>query len=199
MTFYDAFAVSMALVVVGTYLMNRWRDVEYVVSDIDNQTYLVRKAEDSLQAANMLARLNDKVQRLIRHLIQKYPNDDRTLLLDERYNPKALSEGTEEVGYTSYSINKGERIVMCLRSRDVKSSIEKENTLMYVLIHELAHLATPEVGHTKQFWRNFKFLIHEAVELGIYVDKDYSKKPVSYCGIKIDSSSITQNPQKSEL
>lgn len=196
MTFYDAFAVSIGLAVIGIYITNKWRDVTYVKSDVDDQEYLVRKADDSIEAANTLARLNANVNMLIQRLLEKYPTDERTKLLDERYNPRALSEGSHESGYTSYSVNKGQRIIMCLRERRKNRSgpgkLENENTLMYVLIHELAHLATTEVGHPPVFWKNFKFLIKESVDLGIYSDRDYSTSPVNYCGIKIDSSAVTK-------
>lgn len=198
MTFLDAFAVAVAVVILGVYVSNRWRDVTYVRSEVDNEEYLVQKADDSLEAANMLARLNDKVQRLLERLLQRYPDDERVNRLDDRYNPKALSEGSHESGYTSYSVNKGQRIVMCLRARGENNrrkgpgAIEDENTLMYVLLHELTHLATTDVGHTPKFWENFRFIIKEAVGLGVYADKDYSVSPVNYCGIKIDSSSVVR-------
>lgn len=196
MTFFDAVAVAVAAVIIGVYISNRWRDVAYVRSVVDDQEYLVRKADDSLEAANTLARLNDKVQRLIERLAARYPVDKRVRRLEDRYNPRALSEGSHESGYTSYSVNKGQRIVMCLRARgktkkrDGAGAIEDENTLMYVLLHEITHLATEEVGHTPQFWENFRFVVKEAVGLGIYVDRDYSASPVNYCGIKIDSSAV---------
>ena len=196
MTFIDAFAVSVGVVILGVYVTNRWRDVSYVRSDVDQQEYLVRKADDAVAAANALARLNANVGVLLRRLREKHPQDVRTKRLEERYNPRALSEGSHESGYTSYSVNKGQRIVMCLRERKAGRAgpgrLEEENTLMYVLIHELAHLATAEVGHTPRFWKNFKFLIREAVDLGVYADTDYSAHPVNYCGIKIDSSAVTK-------
>lgn len=192
MTFYDGLAVAAGLTLIAMYLANRWREVQYVTSDVDNRIYLVRKKDDAFEAANILARLNEKVQRLITRLMEKYPDDERVLLLDQRYNPEALSEGTNDTGYTSYSINKGEKIIMCLRSRDASATLEDENTLVYVLVHELAHLATTEIGHTKTFWKNFRFFIKESVALGIYEDTDYSSKPVNYCGIEINSSSMTK-------
>ena len=196
MTFFDAFAVAVGVVIMGIYVSNRWRDVTYIRSDVDGEEYLVRKADDAQEAANVLARLNDKVSRLIDRLMTKYPDDTRVKRLDERYNPSALSEGSHESGYTSYSVNKGQRIVMCLRSRGRGSTspgkLEDENTLMYVLLHEIGHLATTDVGHTPKFWENFRFIVKEAVSLGIYSDRDYSSSPVSYCGIKIDSSSVTR-------
>lgn len=196
MSFFDAFGIVLAAAVVIMYVVNHWRDVQYVISDVDGEEYLVRKTADALEAANTLARLNDKVGTLLVALAEKYPNDKRVERLVDRYNPRALSEGSHEAGYTSYSVNKGESIVMCLRSRDGKSAIEKENTLMYVLIHELAHLSTNDVGHTKRFWNNFRFLVQEAVEAGVYSDRDYSKDPATYCGMTIDSSSVTKSTIK---
>lgn len=192
MTFADAFAATAALVIVALTVANRWREVKYVTSTVDDRTYLVRKTADSQEAADLLARLNDRVQRLIARLVQKHPGDERVALLFDRYNPDALSEGTNDTGYTSYSVNKGESIVMCLRSRDKASRLEDENTLMYVLVHELAHLATVEIGHTKTFWKTFRFLVREAVDMGLYEDTDYSETPVNYCGIEINSSAMTR-------
>ena len=64
-----------------------------------------------------------------------------------------------------------------------------ENTLTFLAVHELAHVMTESVGHTKEFWQNFKFLLKDAVKMGIYTPVDYKKKPKSYCGMN-----ITDNP-----
>ena len=48
---------------------------------------------------------------------------------------------------------------------------------------------TESVGHTKEFWQNFKFLLKDAAKMGIYKPVDYKKKPKSYCGLN-----ITDNP-----
>lgn len=193
MTFIDAFVVVVVLVILGVYVTNKMRDVSYVKSSVDGKEYLVRSVGDALEAADMLARLNAKAMLLISRLSEAHGDDERVALLSRRYNPSALSEGSHESGYTSYSVNKGQRIVMCLRSRgDSVDKLEDENTLMYVLTHELAHLATDEVGHTPRFWENFRFLVKRAVEYGVYKDRDYSAHPVNYCGIKIDSSAITK-------
>lgn len=193
MTFIDSFVVVLVLVILGVYVTNNIRDVTYVKSAVDGREYLVRRAGDASEAADVLARLNAKALVLISRLSETDGDDERVTRLTSRYNPAALSEGSHESGYTSYSVNKGQRIVMCLRSRgDGKEHIEDENTLMYVLTHELAHLATDDVGHTPRFWENFRFLVKRAVEHGVYKDQDYSSHPVNYCGIKIDSSSVTK-------
>lgn len=96
-------------------------------------------------------------------------------------------------GATSYTENKGEKLVLCLRHKSVDAAGIHEfhdiNTIMFVVIHELAHIMNNEWGHKEQYWRLFKFLILNAVEAGVYVPVDYSKHPITYCGMK-----ITYNP-----
>ena len=45
------------------------------------------------------------------------------------------------------------------------------------------------VGHKKEFWDNFKFLLVEAEEMGMYKPVDYKKQNQTYCGM-----TITDNP-----
>ena len=35
---------------------------------------------------------------------------------------------------------------------------------MFVTLHELAHVMTVSVGHTEEFWTNFKFLLTKSVD-----------------------------------
>ena len=69
--------------------------------------------------------------------------------MNRKYNPNNFSETGKDSKYTSYSVNKGEKIVLCLRSRDGKDRLIDENTLTFVSIHELAHIMTKSVGHTE--------------------------------------------------
>jgi hypothetical protein len=85
---------------------------------------------------------------------------------------------------TSYTVNKGERIVMCIRSPETGQFYDM-NTIMYVAIHELSHVACPEFGHTKLFAEIFAGLLKDAKRLGIYKDENYLLNPMQYCGITI--------------
>ena len=38
------------------------------------------------------------------------------------------------------------------------------NTLVFVGIHELSHIASVTKGHGDEFWDNFKFLLENAVK-----------------------------------
>ena len=62
------------------------------------------------------------------------------------------------------------------------------NTLVFVGIHELSHIASVTKGHGDEFWDNFKFLLENAVKAKIYTPEDYSKESVDYCGMKITDS-----------
>ena len=191
MGFLDAFVGGAVISLIALYVKQRYQEVEYVKSTVDGNKYLVRKADDSLEAANTLARINESIERLISHLQTNSTNDERTSLLRTRYDRSSLSEGGHNSGYTSFSVNKGEKIVMCIRSRDGSNDngeIERFNTLMYVVLHEVAHLVTEEIGHTPAFWENFKWILDEAEKAGVYTKVDYSKEPEEYCGININSS-----------
>ena len=60
---------------------------------------------------------------------------------------------------------------------------------MFVALHELTHLATTDIGHTPQYWQNFKFILENAVAFKIYDPVNYKEKPKKYCGMD-----ITDNP-----
>jgi hypothetical protein len=186
--FTEAFIVFIMVIIMVMYVRSYYGEVEIVSAPDDGRRYVVRKLPDARQAAKLLARINAKLSKLVQHMIAKFPNDPAVRRLHDNYNPEALSEGGHEVGYTSYSVNKGEKIVMCLRQPD--ESFVEENVLVYVAVHELGHLMTDEVGHTPKFWANFKRLAAEAIEIGVYVKVDFGGKPQPYCGISIASSVV---------
>eukprot|EP00798_Chlamydomonas_sp_ICE-L_P004136 gene4136-biopygen21847 len=170
------------------YLRGFYSEVLFVSSDVDGREYLLRRLPDRQNAANLMARINSNLNKLVQHLVAKYPKNKVVRQLYDNYNPDALSEGGAELGYTSYSVNKGEKIVLCLRQRD--HELVEENILMYVAIHELGHLATDEVGHTPKFWSNFKWILGEAMSIGLYTKVDFDNEPKKYCGINITSSIV---------
>ena len=140
---------------------------------IDNKKYYVQDKDDSQEAANLIAKIRAKLDILITHLNKSYPNDKRTILLNSNYRENSLKEGVDDPRYTSYSINKGEQIVLCLRNEDKLMDI---NTMMFVILHELGHVITIDIGHTPNFWENFKWLLEESINIGIYSKQDFDSK-----------------------
>jgi hypothetical protein len=186
--FTEIFVVFIMTVILLMYLMKHYGEVEYVRSSSDNKEYLVRNLSDKQQAADLLASVTKDLQRLVQHMLAKYPERETAQQLYKNFNPNSISEGSVDSGYTSYSVNKGEKIIICIRQKN-KSFVDK-NTVMYVAVHELGHLMTKEIGHTPSFWENFKFLLSEAVLIGLYKKVDFDKKPAEYCGISITGSVI---------
>lgn len=181
-----AVGVTLAYLAYDTYGQGK---VEYVKSSIDKNDYLVQSMPDKERAADLLASIRQKTDMLVEHIVKSAPGDARADRLIKKYDSKRIREGVDNPKYTSYSVNKGEQIVFCLRSRDNTKELEDINTMIFVALHELAHICTVSTGHTDEFWENFKWLLEEAVNIGVYKDTDYSKKPVEYCGVK-----ITDNP-----
>lgn len=175
-------------IIVIMFIQNHFGEVQYVKSTVDNRAYLVRKLPNNQKAANYLANVNAKLTHLVKHMMAKYPGNQDVLQLYNNYNPNAISEGSYESGYTSYTVNKGEKLILCIRQKD--QSFVDENTILYIAIHELAHIMTLEVGHTAKFWDNFRLLLKEAIDIKMYYKVDFHKAPQDYCGIKITSSII---------
>ena len=95
------------------------------------------------------------------------------------FKPDRIMESTPDSKYTSYSVNKGEKIFFCIRAKDSTNEIINLNTLLFVAIHEMAHVMTKSIGHTKEFWNNFRFLLRVAVKNNIYQYQNFSSNPGS--------------------
>lgn len=172
-------------------------EVTYEESFIDNEVYLVRNLKDKKDAADLLATLKKKLKKLIYYVHTKAETDrnNRELSKYKKYVKKILDnidtvdikESSPNSKFTSYSINKGEEIVFCLRSK-ISNKLHDINELMYVAVHEIAHIGNPEVGHDDLFHAINKFLLKQAVEIGLYKYRDYAVEPVEYCGMTLTST-----------
>lgn len=161
-----------------------------IISEKDGKRYCVREREKLNQAADLLAKVTNKCKKMVEFMNAKHPEDDRVKKLVEGFNPTKISETLPTSELTAYSENKGEKLAFCLNKRkEDDTQLIDMNTLTFVALHELSHIMTASVGHKQEFWQNFKFLLENAKEAGIYDPVDYKKKPQDYCGMK-----ITDNP-----
>ena len=96
-----------------------------------------------------------------------------------KLDPK-LAEIPIYVGDSAYTENKT-IIYVCLKHPRT-GEVYDMNTLMYVTLHEIAHVITEAYdGHGPQWQNNFTTLLNRAHRRGIY---DPSKPvPKDYCGI----------------
>jgi hypothetical protein len=159
-----------------------------VISDVDGNKYCVRDRENIQESADKLARAVVKCKVLIEYLKKHHPQNDITKRIVKGFNPTKVMETLPTSIHTAYSENKGEKLAFCLNSGGENVMTKKlidDNTLTFVSIHELAHIGTYQVDHTPIYWQNFKFLLENAVDAGIYVPIDYKKTPIGYCGMTI--------------
>lgn len=183
------------IIVIIVVIKFRKYNVVYVASDVDNNTYLVRDVKDKQDASNLLGKIRKNIFFIVEHL---YANKDDKYLANKQYIEQLnkrirnveIMESSEDSIYTSYSVNKGEQIVFCLRSRNTKDKLHDMNILMYVVLHEMSHVACPEMGHTDLFKKIFAFITNVAIELGLYTKLDFIKNPTEYCGLLITESIV---------
>lgn len=159
-------------------------------SNFDNNVYSVQDLNNKEEAANILARLVSRIKRVIQYLKNKYPNDIRVKRLNKRFDPAAIRESDHEDDGTSFTINKGDEIHVCLRNKNTNKTLHEINLLMFVAIHELAHIASKSIGHNQEFMTNFKFLLHEARLAGVYDPVNFRDSPVKYCGLKVSHNPL---------
>jgi len=169
-------------------------EVIYVESEIDNNKYLVRESIDKQQAANNLSIIKKNIMTIVDHLFEnkdtKYKDYKQYIdQLKEKIAYVIINESTENNSYTSYSVNKGEQIVFCLRSK-IDNNLHDINLIMYVALHELAHVASPEYGHTQLFKKIFALITNVAIELNLYKKIKFNENPVEYCGLIISESIV---------
>jgi hypothetical protein len=159
-----------------------------VISKVDGNTYCVRERGKLELAVDLLAEATKNMKKLVKYMEQKHSSNPAVKRLVENFNPDKISETLPTSEHTAYSENKGEKMAFCLNEDKQGTRLIDLSTLTFVAIHELAHLMTESIGHKEEFWDNFKFLLKNAKESGIYEPVDYSKSPVQYCGTRIDEN-----------
>ena len=162
-------------------------EVERIQSKQTGESYIVQNLPDKKLAAETLADLHLKLQQLISYTRQTDPDHPGVRRLAQKFRGK-ISERTAESVYTSYTVNKGEHVHMCIRQTD--NTLVDRNTIFYVGLHEMAHIMTVGQGHTDEFKANFKFLVQRALDHGLYQYKPYHVEHQDYCGIQIKNTPV---------
>lgn len=179
------------------------KETVYVKSTIDNREYIIRNGKKSKKylqdSADTLAIINERIQKLLNHLQQKYdindPKNKFLLKLIENYHHGLLSEAANDNRFTTFTIDKQD-IHICLRTRDKNEQLYNLDILMYVILHELAHLCNYDkdgnaiIGHGKEFRYIFRILVLESMKIGVYKYINFREKPKEYCGIMINSTIV---------
>ena len=187
--FNSILIIFIIIIAIKLYLNSDSFNLRCIISDINGNKYCVRDRNKLEMAADRLALVNNNLNKLVNHLAKKYPNKENVKRLINGYNPKKIYETLPTSEFTAYSENKGEKLAFCLDTeKNSKGRLIDLNTLMYVALHEVSHIATKSIGHNDEFWQNFKFMISEAKEINIYNPVDYKKQPARYCGMNISDN-----------
>jgi hypothetical protein len=175
------------------YFATNRNKVNIIKSQNNNTNYVVRNLPDKQEAANLLGKLEKNIFELINYLEQNKNNNPKhkiyVELLTSRCSNLKLSEGDDDNRYTTYTLNKGEEIVFCLRSKKTHN-LHDVNLLMFVTIHELSHIACPERDHTALFLDIFKFMLQQAISANLYKYQNYAKDEIEYCGMILNETPI---------
>lgn len=181
----------LLMVILGFFIyinfLRKSLNLDLVLSNSNNKEYYVRKLPDKQEAADKLGSLSIKLRDLINHCEKKETKKEEIERLSENFNAEIITENIPGSRYVAYSVNKGDELSICIRDKKTEKFID-DNIIIFVAVHELAHIMTKETGHPPVFWENMKYLLENAQEIGIYIPKDYSKEPVDYCGQEINST-----------
>jgi len=186
--FFYIFIAFVLLFCLRIYYESDAFNLKCIIASEDGNRYCVREREKLELAANLLAQVTQKMKDMVKYMKETHPKDPRTIRLVEGFNPKRISETLPTSELTAYSENKGEKIAFCLNTSKEGNKLIDLNTLTFVALHELSHIMTESIGHKQEFWQNFKFLLQNAKEAGIYIPVDYKKKPKQYCGMSINDN-----------
>lgn len=124
-----------------------------------------------------IVRLRSDMRRICNALSKNKHLDPDVQLLLYRFDTASICKGT-----SSITINK-RHIRICISDKHR----EYYDILLFVCIHELAHVMTPEWGHGANFWENMGLLLATAKELNM-LDPDQvrdrleSQSNVLHCG-----------------
>jgi predicted metal-dependent hydrolase len=180
--------VVILLLCIKIYLESDSFNLRCIVSEVDGNKYCVRERSKITMAADLLATATQNLTKLVEYVGEKYPERENIKRLTTNFNPNKIQETLPTSKLTAYSENKGEKIAFCLTTHKQNNDLIDIETLTFVGIHELAHVASITIGHKREFWDNFKFLLEEAKTAGIYDPIDYKKNPQEYCGMTISDN-----------
>lgn len=186
--------LTFAVILSFIFIFLNKNNLKYVET-ASGAKYFVQEGKYKKQSAELLEKLIHNMYKLKKYLvdnINNYPNMKNYInQLSEKLTEDRtrIKENTKDSDLTSYSVNKGEELVFCLKSKKSKKNHDI-NLLMYVAIHELAHLGCPEIGHTPLFNKIFNFFLTEATKMSppIYKYQDYSRNPIEYCGMVLTTN-----------
>jgi hypothetical protein len=161
---------------------NSTRARNLVPFSLNGKQYYVSDKKSKLKkkkAATVLAELEEVKNKLCMRLgNSKYKHDGGVKRLLAKKDVRIEERSETFAKQVAYSVNKGSFIGICLDTSNM-------NAMIFVLLHELAHIMCTTYAHNQEFWDNFALLIKAAEEFKMYKHVRYDKKPTTFCGTVI--------------
>ena len=162
-------------------------DVIWQRARSSTRSYQVRNVKDAESAADQLERLTQRVEKILGS--GGHPHSDpRITRIRTRWNGTLAELDGQRAGNIAHSVGK-RAISICIR--DPNGALADDNACMFVIIHELAHIATHSIGHTPEFWLNMKYLLEVAEHARAYTYTDHDRDHVMLCGRVLGTSPLT--------
>lgn len=188
----ETILIAIIVVIIYLFLFHNKKNV-ILIEGRDKNKYLVYNDAQKNDSALLLGDIINNMFKLRDYLfenINNYSEFDpyiRQLHKNLHKERSLIYENDPNSKLTSFSVNKGEEIAFCLRSKQ-NDKLHEINLIMYVALHEMAHIACPEIGHGELFKKIFKFLTKIAIEIKLYNLDNYESNPVEYCGMMLSSN-----------
>jgi hypothetical protein len=189
-------SILISIIIIFIYILYFIKKNRLTLVEANNNVkFMVYNDKNKVESANLLATLVDRMYKLRNNLInnkKNYQEHEQYIdLLEKNFNNERtyIYENIPDSDLTSFTINKGEELGFCLKSK-ITGKFHNINLLMYVAIHEMAHMACPETGHGELFKKVFLFLTEKAIDMGLYTKINYEINNVEYCGMILSSSIV---------
>lgn len=191
MDYFKTLIIVVLIIIILYFIISKivfYNKSEYLKSNTNDKYYLVKDTKNKYNKVDLIDKLFNSLNVLLEEL--KNSNYDfKDIDIEEIQEKIKNSEILENItgSDTSYTVNKGEKIILCLADRE-NDNLYSYNLLMYVLIHELAHILNTTYGHDDNFKKTFRFILEKAIELNLYTYEDYKNNPVNYCGLILNTN-----------
>ena len=178
------------LILVIVYLIYSINNSGLTKAEFDGQIFMVQELPDKMKAVDLLIKLKNDLSTIAQKTLERAKDEKNSeyigymQIINDRLNTVYIREVEKDSPYTSYSVNKGEELVFCLRNKETHQFYDY-NKILYVAVHEIAHIGCPEVGHTKLFFELNRYILETAQQNNMYEFVDYNNTPEEYCGIQI--------------
>jgi len=156
--------------------------------------YKVRNPSDteSIRRLKLLSKVTVSLQKIIRKNTKHASHAGCKKLLERFECPDGvcrIQEKSHEFDHlAAYSVDKGKLIGMCTNH---EGEYTDENTMIFVYLHELAHIMSEEYAHDVEFWNNFSDLLEIAISHNLYVYQPFHVHNINYCGENIEFTPYT--------